>query len=131
MRMPEVVRRGRRLRRAADEVERPRLGGVAPQEPEALEVGEVSVDGRGRRESNGRADLAHGRRVAVLCGVVVDEREDLALARRELGGGGIGVRTHVRRLDRGSDGVKGGTAAEAPLPSGPHALVAELVDALG
>ena len=67
----------------------------------------------------------------MLCGVVVDEREDLALALGELRRGCFGNRTHVRTLDGGADGVKvagrGVSASMAPV----HALVAELVDALG
>ena len=44
----------------------------------------MSVDGRGRRESDGLADVTDGRRVAVLRRVALDEVEDLLLALREL-----------------------------------------------
>ena len=120
---------------AADEVERARLGRIAPQQPEALQVGEVRVHGGRRGEPDGGADLAHGRRVAVLREVLVDEREDLALARRELRRGGFGRRTHVRMLDRGADGVKAWRGLDGVCGwlawCAVHALVAELVDALG
>ena len=98
---------------AADEVERARLGGIAAQQPETLQVGEVRVHRRRGREPDGGADLAHRWRVAVLRGVLVDEREDLALARRELRRGCFGRRTHVRILDPGADGVKVGAADTA------------------
>ena len=131
MRMPAVSGAGGAFVERPTRLSARGLAGSRREEPEALEVGEVCVDGRGRRESYGRADLAHGRRVAVLCGVVVDEREDLALARCELRGGGFGMRTHVRRVDPGADVVKGGTRREGSASMGTYALVAELVDALG
>ena len=73
---PVAARRARspprcrpRCRRPADAVEqldRARLGRVAAQQAELLEVGQVRVHGRRRGEADGLADVAHRRRIAVL-----------------------------------------------------------------
>src|SRR5205823_7189184 len=66
------------------ELERPRLGRVAPKQAGPLEVGEVRVHGRGGGESDRLADLAHGRRVAVPVDVVDEEGPDFLLAPGQL-----------------------------------------------
>ena len=67
----------------ADHVQRARLGRVALDEPEALEVGEMRVDGRRRGQLERRADLAHRRRIAVDADALADELQYLLLSRGE------------------------------------------------
>ena len=67
---------------AADQLERARLRRVAAQQPGPLEVREMRVDGRRRREPDRFADLADGRRVAVAVDVVDEEAPDLLLTGR-------------------------------------------------
>ena len=76
---------GRRTRRTqvADHVERTRLGRVALDEPEALEVGQVRVDGGRRGQIERRADLAHRGRIAVGAHARADELQYLLLSRCE------------------------------------------------
>ena len=62
------------------QLDRPRLGRVAPQHPVLLEVREVGVHGRRGGEADGLPDLADRRRIAVLGRVPLDELEDLLLA---------------------------------------------------
>ena len=69
------------------ELDRTRLRGVAADQADTLEVREVRVDGRGRGEPHLLADLAHGRRVAVVVDVGDEELPDLLLARGERGVG--------------------------------------------
>jgi hypothetical protein len=57
----------------------PRLGRIALQHAERLELGEVRVNRRGRMQTDGLADLTHRRRVAVLGQIAADVVEDLAL----------------------------------------------------
>ena len=86
--------RGARGRVEAD-LDGPRLGGVAAQEAQALQRGEVAVH-RGRRgEADRLADLAHARRVAALAHAGLDEVEDASLAGGELFGH-VAQRTRVR-----------------------------------
>ena len=70
---------------AADDAERAGLRRIAAKMTEALEVREVRVHGRGRREADGLADLAHRRRVAMTNEVGVDHLEDLLLPRGQVG----------------------------------------------
>src|SRR6185436_7624248 len=86
----------RRLRLAA-QLDRARLRRVALDEARALEVREVSVNGRGGREANRLADLADGRRVPVRVRVLRQEVENLALP---LGEQWVSFREHV--FDQGS-----------------------------
>ena len=70
--------------RLVEHLDRPRLGRVPPQQPGLLEVGEVGMHRRGRRQPDGLADVPHGRRIAVLARVLLDEVEDLLLALRQV-----------------------------------------------
>ncbi len=71
-----------------EKLDRARLGRVAPQEPDLLEVREVGVDGRRGGEAHGLADLAHRGRVAGLRRVLADVVEDLLLALGQVHGVG-------------------------------------------
>src|SRR5581483_284104 len=68
---------------APDELERARLRRVAPQEPCPLEVRQVRVDRRRRREPDRLTDLANGRRIPVAVDVLDQEVPDLPLPRGE------------------------------------------------
>ena len=74
------------------------LVGVAPEVAEALEAGQVGVDGGRGREPHRLADLAHRRRVAAVAGVGDDAVEDPLLA---LGEFGIGHACSFRRDEVG------------------------------
>ena len=63
-----------------EQFQRTRLGRVAPQDAELLEVRKVGVHRGGRGEPHRLADIANGRRVAVLLRIAADEVEDLLLA---------------------------------------------------
>ncbi len=52
-------------RGAVEQLHRPRLGRVAPQQSELLQVGQMRMHRRRRREPHGLADVAHRRRIAV------------------------------------------------------------------
>jgi hypothetical protein len=67
------------LRLVDEQLEGARLGRIAPQEADLLEVREVRVDGRRRGQADRLADVADGRRVPVLGRVALDELEDLLL----------------------------------------------------
>jgi NAD(P)-dependent dehydrogenase (short-subunit alcohol dehydrogenase family) len=69
----------RPLRLVEEQLDRPRFGRVAAQQPDLLQVRQVRVHGRGRVQPHRFADLAHGRRVAGLGRVLADEVEDLLL----------------------------------------------------
>ena len=100
-------------RRWPVELDRAGLRRVALDQPDALEVREMGVYGRGRREADLLADLAHGRRVAVVVDVRDEELPDLLLTRGERGLGRHGsppggVPTNVcssRRVGILPDGV--------------------------
>ena len=77
--LPDQRQRPRRPQ-VVDELEGARLGGVAPDEALALEIGEVGVHGGGRGQVECRADLAHRRRVAVGADGLADERQHLLLS---------------------------------------------------
>src|SRR5262249_34950732 len=80
---------------APDQLERTRLGRIAPQEPGAFEIREVRVH-RGRRgEADCFPDLTDRRRVAVALRVLDEELPDLSLAGREHVGD-LSFRTCVR-----------------------------------
>src|SRR5665647_2878709 len=64
---------------SANDVQCARLGGIALDEPQALEIGEVRVYGRWRGQVELRADLAHRRRIAVDAHAFADELEYLLL----------------------------------------------------
>src|SRR4029079_14746986 len=68
-------------------LDRPGLRGVAPEEAEALEAGEVGVDGARAREPDRLADLPHARGVAPVAEGRLDEVEDLSLLAAERGAG--------------------------------------------
>src|SRR4029079_3590927 len=87
-------------------LDRPGLRGVAPEEAEALEAGEVGVDGARAREPDRLADLPHARGVAPVAEGRLDEVEDLSLLAAERGAGvghrwrspcGLVVRSWVER----------------------------------
>src|SRR3954451_13483744 len=63
-----------------EQLDGPGLRGVAAQEADLLEIREVRVHRRGGGETHGLADVAHGRRIAVLRVVLLNEVEDLLLA---------------------------------------------------
>ena len=67
---------------ARDQLERPRLGRIALEQPRPLEVGEMGVHRGGRGEPDCLPDLAHGRRVTVLFDVGEKVVPDLSLSRR-------------------------------------------------
>src|SRR5205814_2263021 len=67
-------------RLTTDELERPRLGGIALEQPRALQVCEVRMDRRGRRKPDGLADLPNRRRIAVPVDVLDEEVPDLLLS---------------------------------------------------
>jgi hypothetical protein len=71
---------GEILTHAVQQLDGARLGRIAAQQPEPLEVGEMRVDGRRGRQADGLADVPDGRRVAVLSRVALDEVEYLLLA---------------------------------------------------
>ena len=73
-----------RVDRPVEHLDRARLRRIAPQQPDLLEVGQMRVHRRGRREPDRLADVAHRRRIAVLRGVLLDEVEDLLLALRQV-----------------------------------------------
>ena len=75
-----LARRSARRGGAARELERARLRRVAPEIARPLEVREVRVHRRRRREPDALADLPHGRRVAVPVDVVDEEVPDLLLS---------------------------------------------------
>ena len=77
----------RLLATPADELDRARLGRIALQQTRALEVREVRVDGRRGGETDGVADLADGRRIAVRVHVLGEELPDLLFAGSNRGGG--------------------------------------------
>ena len=81
---PADHRVGRLLRPVDQQLDGARLGRVAAQQPDLLEVREVRVHGRRRGEPDRLADVAHGGRVAVLRRVLLDEVEDLLLALGEV-----------------------------------------------
>src|SRR5262245_4695690 len=105
-----------------------RLGGIALDHAEALELGEVRVDRRGGMQPDGLADLADRRRIAVLLQVTTDVVEDLPLSLRQvldevhlpssvsrsMDGTRCGGRTHVRRVAASADGFKQGSGANDP-----------------
>ena len=65
---------------AADQLERAWLRRVAMQQAGPLEIRQVRMHRRRRREADVLADLAHGRRVAVLVDVLDEVVPDLLLA---------------------------------------------------
>jgi hypothetical protein len=67
-------------RRPVKQLDRPGLGRITPQQPDALQVGQVGMDGRRGGQADCLADVAHGRRVPVLRRVALDELEDLLLS---------------------------------------------------
>jgi len=73
-----------RVRRAVQQLERARLGWIAPQHADLFEVRQVRVHRRRRGQPDGLADVPHRRRIAVLGRVLADEVVDLLLALREL-----------------------------------------------
>ena len=79
------------------------LRGVAAEVALVLQRREVGVHGRGRRQADGLADLAHARRIALLARLGVDELEHLPLAGGQAGrsaaSGGLGA---ACALDMGS-----------------------------
>ena len=66
--------------RPVEQLDRPRLGGVASQLARTLEVGQVRVHGRGGGEADGLADVPHRRRIPEVRRIAFDEVEDLLLA---------------------------------------------------
>src|SRR5436309_11120847 len=102
------MRRGRRSRGAAplaaNELERAWLGRIAAQETRPLEIRQVRVHRRRRREPDRLADLADGRRVALPLAVLDEELPDLSLP----GGQHHASLSNVCsiRLARRPDGVK-------------------------
>ena len=66
--------------RAVEQLDRARLGRVAPQQADPLEVRQVRMHRRRRREPDRLPDVAHRRRIAVPRRVPADEVEDLLLA---------------------------------------------------
>jgi hypothetical protein len=74
--------------RAIEQLDGARLGRIAAQQAGLLEVRQVRVDGRGGRQPDRLADVAHGGRIAVARRVLLDELEDLLLALGEVHGGG-------------------------------------------
>jgi hypothetical protein len=74
----------RRVDRPVEQLDRPRLRRVAPQQAHLLQVGQMGVHGRGRGQADRLADVAHRGRVAVAGGVLLDEVEDLLLALRQV-----------------------------------------------
>src|SRR5690606_32921729 len=62
------------------ELDRARLGRIAPQQADLLEVREVGVHGRGGVQPDRLADLTDRGRIAGLLRVLADEVEDLLLA---------------------------------------------------
>ena len=82
--LSSLGRRRRRSRLTSGQLERPRLRRVAPQQSRALEVGEMRVNGRRRRQPDRLADLAHRRRIAVPVDVLDEEVPDLLLSACQL-----------------------------------------------
>jgi hypothetical protein len=74
----------RLLRLVDEQLDRPRLARIAPQQPDLLEVRQMRMHRRRRGQSDRLADVAHRRRVAVLGRVALDEVEDLLLALRQV-----------------------------------------------
>jgi hypothetical protein len=66
--------------RVPPDLDRPGLGGVAPQVAPLLESGQVGVHRRRRGQAHRLTDLAHRRRVAALAHVLFDDLEDLSLS---------------------------------------------------
>src|SRR5262249_25013917 len=87
----------------ADELERPRLRRVSAQQPGALEIREVCVDGGGRGETDSLADLPHRGRISVTIDIGDEEAPDLALPAGQLG---CGLHLTLRGRGRWRTGVR-------------------------
>ena len=66
--------------RPVEQLDGPRLGRVAPEQADLLQVRQMGVYRRGGGQADRLADVAHRRRVAVARRVALDEVEDLLLA---------------------------------------------------
>jgi len=73
-------RQGARRSELTHDLEGARLCRVAPDEALALEIGEVGMHGRRRRQLEGGADLAYRGRVAVGAHAFADEGQHLLLS---------------------------------------------------
>ena len=100
--------------RPVEELDRARLGRVAPQQPDLLQVGQVGVHRRGRRQPDGLADVPHRGRVSVLGRVLADEVVDLLLALRQLL-----ADVHVAQAPSGARGTNMCSGSLAGAWSGP------------